>query len=250
MQAEATESGMQILYWELMKHVIERKLTPDRTFNIDETGFAQKSKSKRLFAVHGSQNVWSKAADALFHLTLVVACAANGYVVPPLFIVPGHCLNCDVMDKCSVEGSIITTTPKGFMNASVFLKWLVHFEDLVPLRTKRLIVLVYDGYGSHYNDAIIEKAIEIGVILVLLPANATHLIQPLDIAVFKPFKTVLKRQMEKFMIDKAVTSFSKKDSIEIRAEAWNEGIKNKKENIVAGFRSSGLWPMSFPNMQR
>ena len=56
--------------------------------------------------------------------------------------------------------------------------------------------------------AISEKAIVIGVILQLLQAKATHLYSiTLDIAVFKPFKTVLKRHLQKCLIDKAVTSF-------------------------------------------
>ena len=40
---------------------------------------------------------------------------------------------------------------------------------------------------------LLKTAVEIKLILVLLPANATHLIQPLDIAVFKPFKSVFKK---------------------------------------------------------
>ena len=152
------------------------------------------------------------------------------------------------MDDCSIEGSVISVASKGFMNSKLFLKWLVHFSNSVPQEVKRPLVLVYDGYGLHYNNKIVEKAIELKIILVLLPANSTHLIQPLDIAVFKPFKTILKRQMDAYMIENACTAFSKKDSIAILLKAWIEGII-KKENIISGFESSGLWPLSFPKMK-
>ena len=66
--------------------------------------------------------------------------------------------------------------------------------------------------------------VDIGVILVLITENDTNLIQTLDVSVFKPFKTSLKMDMENLMIDKAVTSFSKKDTIEISLMAWNMGI--------------------------
>ena len=57
-----------------------------------------------------------------------------------------------------------------------------------------------------------EKAINISIKLVLLPANDTHLIQPLEIVVFKPFKMILKK-MDNFMIDKACTALLKKDAL-------------------------------------
>ena len=45
------------------------------------------------------------------------------------------------------------------------------------------------------------------VILILLPKNATHLINLLDIYVFNPFKTFEKRTGE-HMVEKYVTYFS------------------------------------------
>ena len=247
---EATEEGLLQFYWEYVKHVVERKLSSDRVFNMDETGFFQTKKSKKVVVVRGSRNVWSKTVESSFHLTIVACCAANEFVVPPLFIVPGVRVNRDVLDSCTVANACITAAPKGFMNSSVFLKWLDHFSSNVPVSVTRPIMLVYDGYSSHYNTDIVLKAIELRIILVLLPANATHLIQPLDVSVFKPLKLSLKREMDEFMVNHAVTSFNKKDSIDITPRSWNSIIVGKSRNIAAGFEASGLWPPSFPKMQR
>ena len=56
-----------------------------------------------------------------------------------------------------------------------------------------------------------EKDIDIYIILVLLPDNDTHSFQPLAIAVFEPFKKVLKLKMDNFIIDKACTVLLKND---------------------------------------
>ena len=40
-----------------MKHVIERKASPDRVLNMDETGFLQKSRQTKVIVVKGSRNV-------------------------------------------------------------------------------------------------------------------------------------------------------------------------------------------------
>ena len=217
---------------------------------MDETGFAQKGKAKKVVAVAGSKNVWSKTADANFHLTIVAAVAANGFAVPPMFIVPGQRLNRDLMDDCCVDDAVVLTAQKGFMNAGLFLCWLEHFERSVPGNVKRPLLLVYDGYGSHYNKEIILRAIQLKVILCLLPANATHLIQPLDIAVFRPFKAILKKKINQYMIDHASTSFSKKEAIKISSEAWKEGVIKKSANIISGFKASGIYPCSYPKMQQ
>jgi hypothetical protein len=127
---------------------------------------------------------------------------------------------------------------------------LDHFSKSIPDTVKRPVVLIYDGYGSHYNEEIVSRAIQLKIILVLLPANATHILQPLDVAVFKPFKTTLKRHFECFMIENATTTFSKKDMIQVASSAWLKAVVERDQNIIHGFQTTGIWPLSFPSMQR
>ena len=61
----------------------------------------------------------------------------------------------------------------------------------------------------------LKTAFDIKCVLVILTANATHLIQPLDISVLKPFKSVLKKCVSDFMLENAITTISKKDAITI-----------------------------------
>ena len=36
----------------------------------------------------------------------------------------------------------------------------------------------------------------------------------------------------------------------IRSKDWREGILDKTINITSGFRAAGMWPLSFPAIQR
>ena len=153
------------------------------------------------------------------------------------------------MDHCSITGSTAIFSPKGFMNFNIFIKWLDRFSSNVPSHLKRPFTLVYNGYGTHYNTYIWYKAIKLRIILVILPSNSNHIIQHLGISVFKPFKIELKHQIEKFMIENACTSFTKKDIIAIASIVFEKGIINNPEKNVAGFKSGGIWPVSFPQMQ-
>jgi hypothetical protein len=161
---DTTVEDLHDFFNKLIKVVIEEKLDADRIFNMDETGFAQRSRSKKVVAVSGSKNVWSKSIDANFHLTIVAAASARGHVLPPVFIVPGQRLSRDVLDECDVEGAKITTAPKGFVNQFLFMSWLDHFTKSIPLHVVRPILLVCDGCSSHYNPDIAAKAASLRVI--------------------------------------------------------------------------------------
>ena len=108
--------------------------------------------------------------------------------------------------------------------------------------------MVYDGYFSHSNDEV-KKAVELKVILVLLPANSTHLIQSLDIYFFKPFKSVLKKYALDFMLENDITTIPKKDTMTIGSEVWREVILDKTKNIASVFIVTYIWSLSFPAIQ-
>ena len=83
-----------------------------------------------------------------------------------------------------------------------------------------------------------------------MPANTTHLIQSLDIAVYNPFKLVLEKCVSNFMLENAITTISKEDAMTIGWKAWRDGILDKATNIASVFRVAVLWPFYFPAMQR
>ncbi|RLN80069.1 hypothetical protein BBJ28_00026262 [Nothophytophthora sp. Chile5] len=87
---EVTMESLREVFIEYMKHVIERNASSDRVFNMDETGFSQKSRQTKVIAVKGSRNVWSKSTQCNFHLTIVACVSAVGFICPPLYILPAN----------------------------------------------------------------------------------------------------------------------------------------------------------------
>ncbi|CAK4621511.1 unnamed protein product, partial [Aphanomyces euteiches] len=77
----------------MLYHIITYKMDATRVFNMDGSGYLTHSKSKRIVAVKGSINVWSNTLSAAFHMTYVAYVSAVGFVVPPLFIIPGQRVN-------------------------------------------------------------------------------------------------------------------------------------------------------------
>ncbi|KAE8957546.1 hypothetical protein PR001_g31333, partial [Phytophthora rubi] len=189
--------------------------------------------SKRVVAVRGSKNVWHQDVAVNFHLTLVACGSAAGFMVPPLFVLPGSTVKLQVLGGCDVPGFAVTTSSSCFMNGFLFIEWLRFFSDSVPSDVQRPLLLIMDGCSSHYSVEIILEAARLDVLLLLLPSNATHLLQPLDVAVFSSFKAKLRRLTEIYVGKTGGNSVDKAEAIKMASTAW-VGCK-MGENVKAGF---------------
>lgn len=192
----------------------------------------------------GSRNVWAKAIEANFHLTVVACSSASGFTVPPLFILSGKRLDRDLLDACCVHGAKVTTADAGFINAHIFQEWIQHFAVSVPSPIRRPLMLVLDGVASHMSKAIDDAAARHGVILVQLPPNSSHLFQPLDVGVFKAVKVAMRKAIDSLLLLSGGSTISKKDAITITSSIWNDGAERMAANTVAGFAASGIFPLS------
>ena len=81
---------------------------------------------------------------------------------------------------------------KAWMTACLFTAWIDHF--IVALKNHSSILLdcphllIMDGHSSHVTINVVEKTCAIGLHLLTLPSHCSHAMQPLDVAIFKPFK--------------------------------------------------------------
>jgi hypothetical protein len=131
-QNEVSKEGIHILFWTMTKLTITEQLTADREYNMDETGFQTHEKRRKVVAVRGSKNVWTKSISADFHLSLVAACSASGHIAPPTFILPGSRVKRDVLNNCAVKGTTVSTTESGFINEKIFFQWIQKFSQCIP----------------------------------------------------------------------------------------------------------------------
>nr|CCA24275.1 hypothetical protein MGG_12412 [Albugo laibachii Nc14] len=228
----------------------EENAGSSRIFSLDETDCVRNLQTRKVIAVVGSKNVWSQNVEPGFHLTMVACVSADSFVVPPAFIVPGKRLNRDVLDACNISGATNTTSEAGFMTTYIMREYIAAFALAVSLPIKRPLILVLGGESSHMDASIDAEAATYGVRLVHLPPNASHLYQPLDVAVFPAVKTILKGQMYSFMIATGKAAMTKKEAVQLASTAWRMRIEEKPENIVAGFDEAGIWPLSLPMVIR
>lgn len=236
------------LFNTLAKLIIELKLDSSRVFNMDETAFQKQLKSKKVVAVRGSSNVWSTEPTANFHLTIVACGSAAGFVIPPAFVLPGKTVSPGLLENCEAKGAVVTTSASGFMNTTLFERWLKFFASAVPDSIARPLVLILDGCGSHYSEEVLAAAECLNVMLVFLPPNATHLLQPLDVAVFATLKSKIQTLLGELVEEdeNGYYNISKDDAIQVASMAWRGARIDR--NVKAGFKACGLFPLSLVKM--
>ncbi|KAM4067891.1 DDE superfamily endonuclease [Hirsutella rhossiliensis] len=126
----------------------------------------------------------------------------------------------------------ITTSPKGYVNDILALEFIDHFErhtrPQVP-EEERLVLM--DGCENHFTYEL----------LFPLPPHVTHLLQPLDVGVFGPYKhwhqQVLYRE-----IANGATNFNKTDFLFHLQEMRNRTFK--RPTILSAWEKSGLFPFN------
>ena len=86
--------------------------------------------------------------------------------------------------------------------------------------------------------------LEIGLEILTLPAHSTHELQPLDVAIFHPFKLNLAH--EKMEIMRKDPNWAKGSTMKTTlAKMASRGLANalKPESIKVGFSTTGLYPI-------
>ncbi|OWY94480.1 Retroelement [Phytophthora megakarya] len=240
------ESHVNLLFKSLTKAISDTQMDPGRIFIVDETAFKSHKKTKTVVAVRGSSNVWKTEMSTSFHMSIVACGSAHGFVVPPLFILTGKTVNVSLLSS-DKTGAAVTTTESGFMNNWLFIRWLKFFAEQVPAEIKRPLLLIMDGCSSHISLEVVDMADELEIMLVCLPANSTHLFQPLDVAVFGSFKSKLQFFIDLMGSDKSDNfSIPKDAAVEMAGLAWNNC--NFSANIKAGFKGCGIYPLSRERM--
>nr|CAD7424069.1 unnamed protein product [Timema monikensis] len=138
-------------------------------------------------------------------------------------------------------GSIVEISETGYINTELFIKWLKHFIDYVKPSVEKKVLLVLDGHTTHSkNFEALQLARLNGVLLLQLPGHTTHRLQPLDVAIFKPFQTYYDEALSKWLQthEPPVTQFQVSALL---SEAYSRAAT--VSNALSGFKATGIWPV-------
>lgn len=226
-------------YFELLQEVTHN-VPPERIYNIDESSFCLDPSRVKVVGEKGKAAHRVTAGPGRENFTVLMGGSASGNKLPPLIIFKGKSIWDSWMAKTDEEFSGITyaATENGWMNSETFSNYFQR-SFLPAIGKHRPAVLIYDGHSSHVSLEIIELAMKENVIILKLPPHTSHLLQPMDLAVFKPLKleydnAVIKWQRKHYGIKMPKQVFST-----IISRIWTE---MDSQVIRSGFQKGGIYP--------
>jgi len=211
---------------------------PDRIWNMDETGCPTvPTKTVKVIAEKGKKRVGQKtSAERGTNVTLAFAVNAAGQSIHPFFIFPKKNMQNSWMAKAS-PGTVGVANESGWMDAKTFTKYLGHFIKHAHASKSSPTLLLLDSHTSHLSIEVIDMAIDAGITMLSFPPHCTHRMQPLDVTVYGPFKTMFSRQCQNWM--KSHSSLQFYDIVLIAEQCLNACVTQR--NVKNGFKITGIY---------
>ena len=243
-RARAFNQGTVNAFFDLLETVQgANRFTPDRVYNVDETGITTVSNlPSKIIASRGKKQVGSLSSAERGQLVTVEICmSAAASFIPPLFIFPRKRMKDELMDRAP-PASIAIEHETGWVQSHIFVTWIEHFLKHANPPEARLVLLTLDGHKTHTNNLpFIEMARANFVTVICLPPHCSYRMQPLDVSFMKPLMTYYTQAVECLLRShpsRVVSTFQ-------IAELFGIGYVRAATIITAvnGFRKTGIWPI-------
>ncbi|XP_063215801.1 uncharacterized protein LOC134527237 [Bacillus rossius redtenbacheri] len=251
--SRAAVSQEQISAWfrEVYKYLEENKLEdvlsdPRRIFNGDESAFFLNPKGNKVLAKKGDKNIFQQVnSDEKECITVLLTGNAAGELCPPLLCLKYERLPQDIVAGIPSEWGI-GKSPNGWMTGEVFYEfltnifhpWLVKKEITLPA------IIFIDGHSSHLTLNSSTFCKDHGIVLVALLPNSTHILQPMDVGVFKPLKSAWKNVVHEWRLQRVAhkedPTLKKKDFAKLLDTVIAKVVT--PEILQHSFRKSGIFP--------
>ncbi|KAJ8343529.1 hypothetical protein SKAU_G00308580 [Synaphobranchus kaupii] len=133
------------------------------------------------------------------------------------------------------------STRTGWMNEDTWPEFLDHLIEHTQCTPDRPMLLILDNLKAHISLKAVEKAKSNGIVLLTLPPHTSHRMQPLDVTVYGPFKTLYSRALDGWMRCNPGKTVSIYQIAGLVNEAFLSAVTPR--NITAGFKSTEIFSL-------
>lgn len=224
---------------EQLSHILQ---DPRRIFNFDETAIYLHPKKKYVITQKGTKNVYNvSSGNDKECVTVLLGCNAFGDC-PPAMILYKYLRLPRGMSETIPAGIAMQVTQSGWMNTEAFYKymtqtfypWLKENNVVLP------IVVFLDGHGSHLSIPLSEFCRDNGIVLIALPPNATHILQPIDVGVIYPLKCIWKKVRHIWERNNVNAVFCRKHFGSLLKESLDE-LQKSRSIFPSAFNACGTY---------
>lgn len=156
---------------------------PSNILNYDETNLTDDPGCRKIITKCGTkypEGVMNSSKTSNF---IMFAGTADGILLPPFTV---H--KTKTKSDSWRLGGLKASSKSGWFECYSFDDWIKSIATLYLKKFPGRKVLIDDNLSSHISMESIKACKEHNISFVFLPANSTHLTQPLDVAFFRPLK--------------------------------------------------------------
>jgi len=221
----------------------KHNFAPSRIFNVDETGVPTvPTKIPKILSAKGVKRV-AKVVSAERGKTITLVCSMNatGNFIPPAFIFPRVRMCREFLDCAPLE-SLGLAQKSGWMNQELFPEYLLHFVKHTKPSPEDPVLLILDNHTSHLSLAAIEYCRKHSIVMLTLPPHGSHMMQPLDVTFFGPFKTFYSQACDNWVVNHPGRPITERQIGGLVKEAFERAAT--AGNARRGFEQTGIWPFN------
>ncbi|XP_066258180.1 uncharacterized protein [Euwallacea similis] len=180
-------------YFTLLENTIKELSIEDkpmRIWNLDEISFCTDPAKTKVVGGKNVPCIRTVSAPGRENIAVLMAASASGDKVPPLIIFKGKNIwdQWQASENSGYPGTTYAATNNGWMEVEVFQNYFPK-SFLKTIGTDRPVLLIFDGHSTHLTIRLIEIASQENVTILKLPPHTSHVLQSLDLSIFKPLKT-------------------------------------------------------------
>jgi len=140
------------------------------------------------------------------------------------------------------EGCKYNVSESGWMETPHFKEWFmtVFIENTKQIDGPKLLIL--DGHKSHINIDVLNEAKNNNIHIICLPPHTSHILQPLDLGVFKHVKTEWRKIVQNFYVKNGLTNIEKENFPSLLNTLTK--ISFYRRHAVGGFEITGIFPLN------
>ncbi|CAH1979773.1 unnamed protein product [Acanthoscelides obtectus] len=153
----------------------------------------------RSTALSGREAFLKRHPEIVERSSESVSAATNGEIGVPMIIYPYVRFPEKIAKTVNPEWGI-GRSPKGWMTSETFYEYIVNVfhPHLVKHNIKFPVILFLDGHKSHLNYSLSLLCKRLQIEIFALYPNSTRILQPCDVAAFRPLKQAWRRTVREW----------------------------------------------------
>ena len=215
--------------------------------NYDETNLTDDPKGKLQIFRKGVKHAERIMNTTKSSTSIMFAVSAAGKVLSPYIVYKAERIQ-DTWILGGPLGAHYNRTKSGWFDSDVFVDWFekVALRYFATLPADEPKVLVGDNLASHINYKVVELCQRNNIRMVFLIPNSTHMLQPLDVAVYGPLKVVWRKIITDWKEGegKHATTFPKWVLPKLLLKLMHDMDEKWCPLAKSGFKTCGIHPLN------